>query len=144
MKYITRNYHSSLRKRIVMLLVSTLPAAAFAQGIVGSWKGVLDVGGAKLNLVFHIKGDKSVTMDSPDQGAMGIPTTVKCFAADSLCVEMEAMNVVYSGKLVGDEIKGTFSQMGYFPSESEERGSEDQPTADSTAAIPIPNKRGVV
>ncbi len=116
MKYITRNYHSSLRKRIVMLLVSTLPAAAFAQGIVGSWKGVLDVGGAKLNLVFHIKGDKSVTMDSPDQGAMGIPTTVKCFAADSLCVEMEAMNVVYSGKLVGDEIKGTFSQMGYsFP-----------------------------
>ena len=55
-------------------------------------------------------------MDSPDQGAMGIPTTVKYLAADSLCIEMEAMKVVYSGKLVGDEINGTFSQMGYsFP-----------------------------
>ncbi len=116
MKYITRNQHSSLRKRFVTLLVASLPVATFAQGIVGSWKGVLDVGGAKLNLVFHINADKTVTMDSPDQGAMGIPTAVKYFAADSLCVEMEAMNVVYSGKLVGEEIKGTFSQMGYsFP-----------------------------
>lgn len=116
MKYTTRNLHSSLRKRFVTLILSSLPVATFAQGIVGSWKGMLDVGGAKLNLVFHMNSDKTVTMDSPDQGAMGIPTTVKYLSADSLCVEMEAMNVVYSGKLIGDEIKGTFSQMGYsFP-----------------------------
>lgn len=116
MKYTTRNLHSPLRKKAIILLVSLLPVASFAQGIVGSWKGVLDAGQAKLNLVFHINNEKTITMDSPDQGAMGIPTTVKYFAADSLCVEMEAMNVVYSGKLVGDEINGVFSQMGYsFP-----------------------------
>lgn len=116
MKHITFNHHFQLRRRIAAFLLASLPIATFAQDIEGSWKGVLDVGGAKLNLVFHLNADKTVTMDSPDQGAMGIPTKVKYFAADSLCIEMEAMNVVYSGKLVGEEIKGTFSQMGYsFP-----------------------------
>ena len=116
MKHITSCSHFSLRKTATSLILSILTLTTFAQSIQGSWKGVLDVGGAQLNLVFHINNDKTVTMDSPDQGAMGIPTTVKFFAADSLCVEMQAMNVVYSGKLQGDEIKGTFSQMGYsFP-----------------------------
>ena len=116
MKYTLFNLRSLSRRKVVTLFLSSLSVVSFAQDLTGSWKGVLDAGLAKLNLVFHFNGDKTVTMDSPDQGAMGIPTTVKYLSADSLCVEMEAMNVVYSGKLVGDEIKGTFSQMGYsFP-----------------------------
>ena len=59
-----------------------------AQGINGAWKGLLEAGSAKLNIVFHINADKSVTMDSPDQGAMGIPTEVKCLREDTLAMEL--------------------------------------------------------
>lgn len=116
MKNTICNSYSSLRRKVVTLFISSLPIVSFAQGIVGAWKGVLNVGQSQLNIVFHINSNNTITMDSPDQGAMGIPTMVKYLAADSLCIEMEAMKVVYSGKLVGDEINGTFSQMGYsFP-----------------------------
>lgn len=103
-------------KNILAVVLAFVSTVAVAQDIVGSWNGVLDAGPAKLNVVFHIKADKTATMDSPDQGAMDIPATVRYLASDSICVEIEALKVVYSGKLAGDGIKGVFSQMGYsFP-----------------------------
>lgn len=87
-----------------------------AQSLSGAWKGVLDVGAAQLNIVFHIGDDKNVTMDSPDQGAMGIETTTRCLTADSISVELPALQAQFSAKLSGDELRGTFTQMGYsFP-----------------------------
>lgn len=91
-------------------------ATANAQSLAGSWNGTLDVGAAALNLVFHVGSDNKVTMDSPDQGAMGIETTTKCLTADSISVELPALQAQFSGKLSGDELRGTFTQMGYsFP-----------------------------
>ena len=116
MKHTVLQVHGFFRKRVMTILLPLISATSFAQGLSGSWKGVLDAGTARLTLVFHMNSDKTVTMDSPDQGAMGIPTTVKYFGTDSLCVEVETMKIEYTGKLVGDEIKGSFSQMGYsFP-----------------------------
>lgn len=116
MKHVFSQFLNISSKGIISLLFTLLPATAFAQGLSGSWKGTLDAGPAKLTLVFHLNSDKSITMDSPDQGVMDIPTTVKYLGGDSLCVEIETMKIEYSGKLVGEEIKGTFSQMGYsFP-----------------------------
>ena len=48
--------------------------------LVGSWRGGLEVGGgASLTIVFNISQDAggtfTGTMDSPDQGAVGIPLT---------------------------------------------------------------------
>lgn len=106
-------------KNIVFSACMAMSVAMHADGqsLVGSWKGVLEVGGAgKLTLVFHVGNDNTVTMDSPDQGAIGIKTTTKVLSADSVNVELPALGALYAGKLCDDEIKGTFSQMGYsFP-----------------------------
>ena len=57
------------------LAVTAAPAAA--QEVAGDWSGVLQVGATPLRIVIHLEhgpdGTLSGTMDSPDQGATGIP-----------------------------------------------------------------------
>lgn len=53
-----------------------LGTGAQAQAFDGDWQGVLSAGGRQLRLVLHIHTDKDgteVSIDSLDQGAMGIP-----------------------------------------------------------------------
>ncbi|WP_165185359.1 alpha/beta hydrolase family protein [Caulobacter soli] len=62
---------------LVPMLVASLAAATpvFAQDltpVLGDWYGTLNVG-VKIPLVLHIKGDGSATLDSPAQGASGLP-----------------------------------------------------------------------
>lgn len=104
------------KKRLMSLLLILMPLLTSAQGLRGAWKGLLEVGPAKLNIVFHIHDDNTVTMDSPDQGAMDLPTKVVCMQEDSINVTLPRLGAQYTGKLVGEEINGTFSQMGHsFP-----------------------------
>lgn len=104
------------KKRLMSLLLILIPLLTSAQDLKGAWKGLLEVGPAKLNIVFHIHDDNNVTMDSPDQGAMELPTKVVCMQEDSISVTMPRLGAQYAGKLVGEEINGTFSQMGHsFP-----------------------------
>jgi hypothetical protein len=63
-------------KRAAALVKPASPAQP--SDIDGAWMGSLDTGAIKLRVVFHIcnTGDGlKATMDSPDQGAMGIPVT---------------------------------------------------------------------
>jgi len=66
--------------RVFFILISLLASMAFAvseeqTGPVqpeGDWKGTIDAGGTKLDLVLHITGKDGAlgaTLDSPDQGA---------------------------------------------------------------------------
>ena len=104
------------KKRLMSLLLILIPLLTSAQDLRGAWKGLLEAGPAKLNIVFHIHDDNTVTMDSPDQGAMDLPTKVVCMQEDSISVTMPRLGAQYTGKLVGEEINGTFSQMGHsFP-----------------------------
>ncbi|MCI6160503.1 MAG: alpha/beta hydrolase [Prevotellaceae bacterium] len=105
---------------VLLLTVVLLGLQAKAQGIDGTWNGVLDVPQMKLNIVFHFqtdgKGKTTCTMDSPDQGAKGIPAEVELLTADSVAVGIPAFGIQYAATVSGDEIKGTFTQMGYpFP-----------------------------
>ncbi|GHT11493.1 alpha/beta hydrolase [Bacteroidia bacterium] len=94
-----------------------------AQDITGQWNGVLKVQGTQLRLVFHItKTDAgySATLDSPDQGVKGIPTTsttVETGHAPSLKIVIPSIGAGYEGALENDTIiTGTFKQMGQsFP-----------------------------
>lgn len=73
-----------------------------AQEITGDWNGVLSIQGMKLRLVFHItKTDAgfTATMDSPDQGAKGIPMTSAKFENNVLTLEHTAAKIVFSGTL---------------------------------------------
>lgn len=84
------------------------------QEITGDWYGLLDVQVMKLNVVFHIaQGENGLTatMDSPDQGAKGIPVTETLFSNDSLNLALAQLSATYKGKLLEDQsITGTFTQ----------------------------------
>lgn len=90
-----------------------------AQDITGLWSGVLKVQGVQLRLVFNISKTEngySSTMDSPDQGAKGIPVTSTRFENSKLRLEITNAKIEYSGELKENEIIGTFRQNGQeFP-----------------------------
>ena len=149
---------------IILAIASTLTATAQAD-LLGSWTGKLDLGVAKLTLVFHLKqadGRVKVTMDSPDQSAMGIPCTNDFLSYDSLAVSVKSINASYSGRLKDGKIVGTFKQNGMslplvlakgteelrrpqtpqppFPYETEEvtfRNERDSATLAGTLVLPV-------
>ncbi len=107
-------------KRLLLLTISILLSClAFAQHINGSWFGVLNLGGRGLPLVVNINevdGAYVATMDSPSQGAKGIPVTTLSFENDSLSFTISGIGAEYKGVLAGDSIAGTFKQRGMaFP-----------------------------
>ncbi len=86
----------------------------YAQDISGNWNGILKVQGTQLRLVFNItKTDKgySSTMDSPDQGAKGIPVTTTSYDNSILKLEVSNAGIKYEGTLNEDGVfNGTFKQ----------------------------------
>ena len=103
---------------ILSLCFMTLAAVPLAgqapepgRGLEGSWEGTLNVGGASLRVVFHLAEDGG-TMDSPDQGAMGIPLTAVSISGDTLRMSVSSIGFSYTGVLKGELIEGEFTQMG--------------------------------
>jgi uncharacterized protein len=102
--------------------VAQVPPPATAPGplgqVVGIWQGALVLpGGMSLTLVFHIapneEGGLEATMDSPDQGASGIPVERASFAGDTLKLELTSLQAGFAGTLAGqDRIVGAWSQGG--------------------------------
>jgi hypothetical protein len=83
----------------------------------GTWLGTLDTGAAKLRIIFHIVNTEDglmATMDSPDQGANGLPTTSVTRDGASLRIETRQIGGSFSGKIAPDlsSIDGTWSQGG--------------------------------
>ncbi|MEM9144448.1 MAG: alpha/beta fold hydrolase [Bacteroidota bacterium] len=84
-----------------------------AQDITGDWHGLLEQ--LRLRVVFHISETENgytSTLDSPDQGAKGIPVTSTQFKNDSLTITVAPIGVVYKAKWMGSEFQGTFTQGG--------------------------------
>jgi len=101
-------------------LAAFISSTVLAQGITGEWNGALKVQGTQLRLVFNIaKSDSgySSTMDSPDQGAKGIPVTTTSFENATLKISLSNLKIEYRGVLGADNIiVGTFTQGGQsFP-----------------------------
>lgn len=109
-----------MKKTILFLLLSLLSHGAFAQDITGQWNGILKVPGTQLRLVLNISKTEtgySATMDSPDQGAKGIPVTTTTFENGILKLAIPAGKIEYEGVLSDNAvIVGNFKQMGQvFP-----------------------------
>jgi dienelactone hydrolase len=107
-------------KTILFLVFAFLTSCSMnAQDITGQWNGILNVKGKQLRVVFHInKTDTGYTstMDSPDQGAKGIPTTSTYFDNSTLKIAAPNLGLKYDGTLGHDSIIGTFKQGGQsFP-----------------------------
>ena len=78
-----------MRKKLI--LIGVLLAAVFsASAQTGTWSGKLDVQGTKLSLVFHLD-EENPTMDSPDQGAKGIPIEVTRTATGSITIKVPSI-----------------------------------------------------
>jgi hypothetical protein len=108
-----------MKKNLLISLLMSTSTMIFGQEITGDWNGLLKVSGMQMRLVFHItKTDAglSATMDSPDQGANGIPMSKTTFENSVLRIEMAAAKIEYSGTLKNDTVFGTFTQAGQsFP-----------------------------
>lgn len=89
---------------------------ASAQGVTGTWKGTLKAPTTELPIVFHISEDSgaySSKMDSPSQGATGIPMTKTTYENNELTIVFDQAQIEYKAKLVEGMLKGTFTQAGY-------------------------------
>ena len=87
-----------------------------AQDITGPWHGLLEIPGSPLRLVLTIEKSESgytSTLDSPDQGAQGIPVDTTSFEGAKLDIAITALSLSYTAELVEGRFKGTFTQGGY-------------------------------
>jgi serine-type D-Ala-D-Ala carboxypeptidase/endopeptidase len=82
----------------------------------GDWAGALHAGGVTLRLAFHFHaqpgGTIAASMDSIDQGAMGIPCSDVKLDGQKLTLTVPAVHGTYDGTLSADgtRITGTWSQ----------------------------------
>lgn len=96
----------------------SLANASPANSPAGKWTGKLDVGGTVLRIVFNIsqddQGDYSATLDSPDQGASGIPVGEVAYSDNEITLSVTAIAGKYVGVLSedGQTLNGTWSQGG--------------------------------
>lgn len=103
-----------MKKLGLILLVLTVCASTSAQDITGQWNGILKE--MNLRLVVHITKTAdgySATLDSPDQGAKGIPINRTTFENDSLKLAATDLGIEYSGVLNNGTFDGTFTQGGF-------------------------------
>ena len=101
-------------------MTSLFSLTIYGQNITGQWNGALKIQGTQMRLVFNIsqtENSLSSTMDSPDQGAKGIPTTTTSFENSILKITIANAKIEYEGTLGQDNIiVGTFKQGGQsFP-----------------------------
>lgn len=115
-------------KYILTIITACIALSMQAQqALVGTWTGKLNVGPASLSLVLNItqeQGTINCTLDSPDQSAKGIKTSVGYCKDDSISVAVPMIGASYSGRCIGNELKGTFTQMGHTFELNFKRGEE--------------------
>ncbi|KGO84323.1 hypothetical protein Q763_00835 [Flavobacterium beibuense F44-8] len=103
-------------KKLFTLIILMATTFAIAQDITGTWNGKLEFQGVQLRMVVNISqneaGEYNGTMDSPDQGAKGIPLSNITFSNNSLAFSVPAAGVQYKGDFKDGNINGTFSQAG--------------------------------
>ncbi len=97
---------------ILFLLIFNM---TIGQSIKGDWSGKLNAMGQEIPLVFHFSGEDdnlTATMDSPSQGANGIPVDSVSFEENTLNLSIMGGQIVYTAKVKGETMKGVFQQQG--------------------------------
>jgi putative CocE/NonD family hydrolase len=103
------------RSIYVILLIFLFSCSAMAQSIEGDWYGKANIQGIELRISVHVKasGDGyTSTWDSPDQGAMGIPSTTTTFIFPDFVFTHAGAGFKYIGKVdpAYTQIIGSLSQ----------------------------------
>lgn len=106
-------------KLCIFALLFSTALCAQQNKFLGIWEGKINVG-VSLRIGFHFSLDSTgkfiTTMDSPDQGAFGLPTDYTYIGDDSVFTEIKKYQVSFSGVLTNDStINGFFKQMASVP-----------------------------
>jgi uncharacterized protein len=104
---------------IVLILLISIPSFSQQKELTGLWTGKLALPNSlELTIVFNLsKNDSGIyssTLDSPDQGAMGIPTESTSINGDSILIKIPVIKGHFAGKIFYDELKmiGKWNQGG--------------------------------
>lgn len=123
-------------KRLLLTAALLMAMLQFSSAQTGTWSGKLEVQGMQLTLVFHLDDDNP-TIDSPDQGAKGIPAKIERSDMGKIIVTVPSLAARYEGMHLMNRIVGTFSQMGMsFPLTL--NPGEDRPARPQTPQGPFP------
>lgn len=132
-----------MRKIIVYSIFIVMVASINAQEITGNWTGNLNVMGTKLRIGFTIAKKDSVyisKMDSPDQGALGLPTSRTSFMNDTLRIDAGGMGIKYTAIFMNDSLVGTFAQSGLTVPLTLKRADRDSLNRPQHPTAPFPYK----
>jgi CubicO group peptidase (beta-lactamase class C family) len=123
----------------------------------GIWLGALEAGGAKLRIQAHVKSNRAgkeyCSLDSLDQGAMGLPCDNVQFEGDHFSFDVPSVNGHWSGALSAnaDELNGTWSQGQDLPLRLTRqavalvaKAPEPPKYDDAMASVPIDALKGVL
>jgi hypothetical protein len=113
-------YRVSLKKGDFALPVYPLNnlSSPAMSALAASWKGTLKVPNAPKPLTIVLKfeynrnGQFVGSLDSPDQGAKGIPVNAATFDKNKLTAKIDALRGEYVADLSGNTLKGTWTQAG--------------------------------
>lgn len=138
----TRRIVSKWLLLALMVLTSMQLISAQAQ-IVGDWQGVANIQGTDYHVIVHITaagdGTFGATLDSPELGATGIPTSGVTFKDAKLSMNVDAYHGVYTGTLSNDgsKITGVFAGDQETPIEFTRIGAATAPAATSAAKASV-------
>lgn len=129
------------------LLSSPVGAQAPGTDFTGDWRGTLEAGPQSLTLVFHIVAGESgieATMDSPMQGAFGVPFDSASASGDSVTLVLTAAQARFRGVLADSTtLEGTWTQgpasLPLRLSRGEAADGSAEPSPAATAGPPAPD-----
>jgi fermentation-respiration switch protein FrsA (DUF1100 family) len=99
---------------LLVLLSFGISVSANSQSVIGSWKGMIDVGAKKIAFIMHVsqKEDAYITtFDSPDQKAFGLKGGETIVNGDSIKAKIPVIRGSYNALWDGrNTMEGTFAQ----------------------------------
>ena len=126
-----------MKKLFLTLTLACIGLSANAQEIRRSWSGELEAMGQKLPIVMNLINGKC-TLDSPAQGATGIPATIDLLTKDSIKIKIESIGASYAARYVDGRLEGTFTQAGMKLPLNMKETSPDGPKRPQTPKGPFP------
>jgi uncharacterized protein len=101
-----------------LLLGALLASSLYAQDIVGDWKGTISTPTLEVRLALHVtptgNGGLNATLDSIDQGALGLAVSSMVLKNSTLKFTIAVASGTYEGKVApnGSSIDGIWTQQG--------------------------------
>jgi pimeloyl-ACP methyl ester carboxylesterase len=126
-----------MKKLFFTLAVGCIGLSVTAQEVRRSWSGDLEAMGQKLPIILNLANGKC-TLDSPAQGATGIPATIDLLTKDSIKVSIKSLGATYAARYVDGRLEGTFAQAGMKLPLNMKETSPDGPNRPQTPRAPFP------